>query len=400
MALRRRFTLPRFSTASGLPQGPFARLRRGFTLIEIIVSISIVLVMAIIFGTMINQMDEAWTIGQQRMQNFQDGRAILEMVARELAPATISPSLQFVQNPATASSTTLTSLLPSGTAQAMINDGNTPSLTPTDSLFWARPFTPNSYGNIYETGYMLTAATGTTKKYQLLRFNLAPNAIATSLTTKNTHASNSTYWIYDPLTAYATTQGYTTASPWPPYNDAPWLTTLASSSSTAFSSATSVVSDGVIGFWVRCLDKNGNAIPWLYQSSLYSSSFAKTPNIKFNSAAAFNPATLGTANSFTYSSPPVPASISGSTLTAPSGTVAANRLPTAVELTIITVDPQTLSRLQAQGLTVPAMPVAASATAVPASIQTYVNSTLLAPPYEIRTARVFSTTVRLMNGTD
>ena len=368
--------------------------RHSFTLIEMLVSIAILSLLIVLFSSMLIQTIQAWSASQQRIEKFQNGRAILEIMARELAPAAISPDLQFVQNPATSGQANLSSLLPTGTTQ----------VPNSDSLFWARPSTPNSYGDIYETGYFLTkvVTAGIPTKYELVRFNIAPNYVATSKTTQQMHggaspsANTSLYWIYDPPTAYSPIFADTT--PWPEYSDAPWLTTL---SSTQFQSAIAVVSEGVIACWMRCLDKNGNPIPWLYQSSLYSGASPAVTTLKFNSAAAFNGPTLDapTTTSFTYSSPPVgiysPPSWFGAP-SAPGGTVAANRLPSAVELTIVTLDSRTLTRLGSTLL--PAIPAATSATDVPNEMTNFIN-TLAAPPYNIKSPSVFSTTVRLINGT-
>jgi len=257
-----------------------------------------------------------------------------------------------------------------------------------------------------ETGYYLTqvVTAGLPTKYELVRFNIAPNSTATSQTANSNHGANSSlYWILDPPTAYSPI--ISDAYSWPEYSDAPWVTTLSAAN---FQASCSVVSDGVIAFWVRCLDKNGDAIPWLYQSSLYSAASPAVTTLKFNSAAAFIPAILGShtnlvtsdPTSFAFTSPPNGISVldtAGSTLNnSVTGTVAANRLPSAVELTIVTLDSRTLAR----NPTIPAIPTppaTGGAADIPNEIQTFMNSLVT---NNIKTAKAFSTTIRLVNGTE
>lgn len=340
--------------------------QKGFTLAEMLVSTAILAMLIVLMATIFSHTNEAWISGERRVENYQSGRAILELMARELGPAVISSNLQFVQNPAIAGKSDLNDLLPTSPVA-------TTQVPNSDSLFWQTPSTSNAFGNVHEMGYFLATTATTPKKYQLWRFNAPPDKVVTSATAAKTHASLA-YWIYDPPTAY-NNPAYLATSPWPLYGDAPWLTQLVAGD---FQKSIALVSDGVLAFWVRCLDKNGDPIPWLYKSSLYSSSVS---TLKFNSAAGFNPATPGVANSFAYTVPPA-------------GTVTANRLPSAVELTIVTLDSRALTQF---GSSIPAIPAAASATDVPASIQGFMDALIA---QNIKSAQVFSTTVRLINGTD
>ncbi|HEY5745326.1 MAG TPA: hypothetical protein VIU12_04535, partial [Chryseolinea sp.] len=151
----------------------------------------------------------------------------------------------------------------------------------------------------------------------------------------------------------------------------PWLAHLTGAQ---FRGVTTVLSDGVIALWIRCLDANRDPIPWLKDAGSYSGA---SP-LKYNSAAGFNPAISGTPNSFQY--------------TDMNSTVPANRLPDSVEITIVTVDSQTLLR---QATSIPAtMPAVSGPGEVPAAVTQFMN-TLSAS--NITTAQVFSTTVRLTN---
>jgi hypothetical protein len=98
--------------------------------------------------------------GEQQVSEFQDGRAVLELMSRELSQAVISPNLQFVQNPS----------LPSALKQRANSD----------SIFWQAPATSTSNGNLAEIGYFLAEnpANSGGAIYQLKRFFVTPTDTA------------------------------------------------------------------------------------------------------------------------------------------------------------------------------------------------------------------------------
>ena len=285
----------------------------AFTLVELLLATAILAIVAVVLTSVLSATSRAWTAGERQVSNFQDGRAILELMSRELSHAVISPNLQFVQNP----------VFPAG----MSHRANS------DSIFWQAPIASTAAGNLAELGYYLTA------DFQLRRFFVPP-----------TDAAN--YQIF-------ATANRPTAT------GAPWV------SSFIGSAETTPVATGVLAFWVRCFDINGDPIPWL------NSNVAGAATLKFNSAAHFQPAVArpSPSPSFKY--------------TNPSSTAQANLLPNAVELTIITLDQQTLRR---PNLNVPAVTAASSADGVPAARDAF-NAALIAA--NITTARTFTTRVHL-----
>ncbi|HEY5745789.1 MAG TPA: type II secretion system protein [Chryseolinea sp.] len=330
---------------------------RAFTLPEMMVSVAILSIVVVLLSSMVGAVNKAWLSGRQRVENFQNGRAILEMISRELSPALISNHLQFVQNPGTIGAQNLDALLSSGYSQ----------VPNSDSLFWQAPFNGNSYGNVAEYGYFLTRnTTKSPPEYQLQRFHFARDAASANPSPSPTPE----YFIFDGPTVY-TGAGYTAETRWLPVTEVPWLAHLTADQ---FQAVTTALSDGVIALWIRCLDANRDPIPWLKNAGSYSGA---SP-LKYNSVAGFNPATPGTPNSFKY--------------TDMNSTVPANRLPDSVEITIVTVDSQTLLR---QGSSIPTtMPEISSPDEVPTAVTQFMN-TLSAS--NITTAQVFSTTVRLTN---
>ncbi len=336
--------------------------RRAFTLIELLVSMAVLTLLVVFVTSMVNSVSKIWSSGEQRVEIYQNGRAILDQIARDLAPTLTSSSLQTVQNISTTS---------------LLNGSNTVQVTNSDNLFWQAPGTTNTYSNIYELGYVLVKpGSGTALTYQLQRFLVAPN---TRYPTPASSGSR-TYQIFDA-----------------PFNavTAPWLTNM---TATNFQSSLSTLSSGVLGFWVRFLDRNGDPVPWLKNSNDPRSitCYSNTGTVKFNSAAAFDAAILGTSNSFQYTQL---TDVTGATVTsATASTVAvnaANRLPTSVELTIVTIDQRSL---KLPNITIPDPPASTLPANVPTDIGTYLNT--LTTTNKLATAQMFSRIVRLQNGTD
>ena len=275
--------------------------------------------LVLLLASLLGGVNRAWISGEQQVESYQDGRAILELMSRELALALISPKLQFVQNP------TLNGI----TQRA--NSG---------SLFWQAGLTSTNSGNLSEVGYYLSenAAQHT---FQLNRFFVPP-----------TDATN--YQIF-------------TNSP----NDrnALWVTNFV-----AVPGLNTLLSDGVVAFWARCLDSNGDPIPWISSASTSNGDTGAAP-LQFNSAGHFQPAIFGQPTSLQY--------------TSSSSTAQAHLLPATLELTIVTIDSKTMQRGRAS---VPALPALTGPQDIPNAITAF-NQSLITN--NIRTARTFSTRVTL-----
>jgi prepilin-type N-terminal cleavage/methylation domain-containing protein len=289
--------------------------RPGFTLIEVLIAITILAFLVVVLASLVSGVSRAWTQGEQQVSQFQDGRAILELISRELSQAAISPSLQFVHDP---------------------DLNRTPQRGNSDCIFWIGPGPSTASGSLSEIGYYLS------DNFELKRFYVPP-----------TDGTN--YAVF--------TAGYQ-----PTDTGALWVTNFIRNSSLV-----TTVSGGVLGFWARCLDVNGQAIPWL----------ASAPP-RFNSAAHFQPAIPSQLDSFKYTS---------------SSTARANLLPNTIELTVITLDPHTFGR----NPPLPNLPPDASDSGspavtgpndVPAAIAYYQQKLI---NWNIKTARTFTTRVRLVN---
>lgn len=299
---------------------PLAHKARAFSLVEVLIATAILSALVLLLTSLISGVNRTWVAGEQQVSAFQDGRAICELISRELSQAVMSPNLQLVQNP-----TFPPGLNPNESDPARERTG-------ADSIFWQAPATSTSAGNIGEIGYYLT------NNYELRRFFVPPD--------------NAKYAIF------------TNA---PTDTSAPWITTTFTS--TEFNAACSIVSQGVLAFWVRCFDRNGDLIPWIPPG-------AGAAPLKFNSAAHFQPAILGQGTSFKY--------------TSAATTARANLLPAVVELTIVTLDPQTFRR----NPTIPAQNAQSAPDDLP-SVTASFNQQLI--NNNIKTAHTFTTRVNLLN---
>lgn len=311
----------------------------AFTLVEILAAITILAVVLVLLSTILDAISRTWRDGEKRIENFQSGRAIMELISRELSSAVISSNHQLIENPFTTAQLI--------TFQVARN---------ADSIFWQAPLRDSVNGDVCEIGYYLADAGGQgTGPYQLKRFFVP--------------STHSKFLIY--------------AKP-PTSTAASWLATDTTTqfSTTEFSSVSSTVSDGILGFWIRCIDLNGEAIPWFKTNSPEATS---STNVTFNSAARFQTAIPGTPGPGTapwpYTSNKGPV------------TVQANRLPSAIEISIVTIDSTTLRRNPVLPLT----PSVASPSDVPPTVATFISATL--PNNRIQSARLFTSRVSLSNGT-
>jgi prepilin-type N-terminal cleavage/methylation domain-containing protein len=291
----------------------------AFTLVELLVAMTVLSLLVLLLASLLGGVNRAWISGEQQVESFQDGRAILELMSRELAPALISPKLQFVQNP------TLTGI----TQRA--NSG---------SLFWQAGLASTNNGNVSEVGYYLSENTAQ-HTFQLNRFFVAPTDAANYQIFANSPNDRNALWVTN-------------------FVAVPGLNTL--------------LSDGVVAFWARCLDSNGDPIPWISSAATSNGDTAATP-LQFNSAGHFQPAVPGLSGSFKYTSQP--------------STAQAHLLPATLELTIVTIDSKTMQRSRAS---VPALPVLTGPQDIPNAITTF-NQNLITN--NIRAARTFTTRVTL-----
>jgi prepilin-type N-terminal cleavage/methylation domain-containing protein len=294
-----------------------SRHPHAFTLIEMLVSVTVLTLLLLLLFSALDGLNKVWLFGDRRVESAQNGRTVLELVSREMTAAVIAPNLQFVVNPR----------LPS-----------VPELAPESiSAFWQAPLADTPQGRLALIGYYLTRDP-TVKKHQLKRLFIRPD-------------SPTNYQIFNAIPSTTT---------------ALWLDSL---STTQFSSASSTLAEGILGFWIESFDGTGSLIPWL--SSFDNSS---SP-LHFNSAAYFQPGTGNLPFQWTIAS------------TLNKG----HTLPDSVQITLIVLDKRTLQQIPS--IPIPATPTGASDIAD--VIRNYEQDLLNA---NIRTARTFTTRVHLRPG--
>lgn len=294
-----------------------------------LVAMSILSLIVVLVAQMLGGVSRAWVSGEQRVETYQNGRAILDLMSRDLAPAVISPKLQFVQSPTAGGNN-------------VEKDVQQHKYSTSSSLYWQAALASGASGNVCEVGYFLDNTNG---NYELKRLLITPDDTAN-------------YLIYK-------------TAPTP--GDCPWLP----SSFFTNNNVVSTVSAGVLGIWIVCLDANGDPIPW-YQGT-----------VKYDSAANFQPPVPGQhLTSAQIAAFPMPQPPYTATTTA-----RAHRLPSAVRITIVTLDETTLGRSKSS---VPAYPQANGPGDIPRAIKSFTDSLLQA---RISSARTFSTVVKLANGT-
>ena len=341
--------------------------RRAFTLVELLVSMVVLSIIIAAVAGLSNSTAQIWSGGERTVENNQTGRAVLEIIARELSQAVVSSRLPFVQNPS----------LPPGANQRTSSNGVT-----SDGIFWVAPLISTSGGDLCEVGYYLT------NTFELKRFFVPPSD------TNNYKVLTATPMNYTP---HPTGSGNgTNGHP----NAALWVTNFVTLKDSNNRPLSNTVAGGVLNLFIRCLDINGDPIPWL------------SNDLKYNSAEPMRPATPGSRNtvtanlsnpsSFTYTY------YNAASSTDPQNTIPAHILPYAVELTLVTADSKTLRRLGASAVpAIPAIPATntqqasyppnvlpAAPLAIPDNIAQFVQR---AREAGFKDARSFSTTVRLQN---
>jgi prepilin-type N-terminal cleavage/methylation domain-containing protein len=334
----------------------------GFTLVELLISMTVMTFLLLVLSEVTGAASRAWRIGQSRTDTFQSSRTALEIIARELTPAVVDTRMQFVVAP----------------ASILANAGAPNVASGSPAILWMAPI--GTEGVLYCVGYYLLRDQ-TRQFYRLQRIYIPPtlppgttysttipspyypqmanpsNPLAASLVTSNVNAN----WF---------TQNWTASA-----FDEENISTPPASTDAVVSSA----ADGIIALWVQCLDVLGNPIPLVCNSQIHPAS-----PLYFNSAAYFEMATstpFDNGASFTY-------------LTKCAQSMKANRLPAAIDLTVVAVD----ATIFARGAQAPAQTNVYTSTGaldVANSLQAFQTQLQANGIYN---ARIFTTRVKLTNG--
>jgi type II secretory pathway pseudopilin PulG len=341
------------------------RSAAGFTVIELLLSICLLSFILLILASATESSGRMWRDGQSRTDSFQSARTTLELMARELTPAVVDTRTQFV----TAPNTILSKVVKSK------NEELAKCFAPeSPAILWMAPL--GAQGELCCVGYYLYR--NEAKKFHRLKRIFITPKLADGTTspyfprTINPANPRDTTLRTSPVNALWFTGG----SPNPVLWDAAAFDEESAANTRAVVSS---AADGVIAFWVQSFDLLGNPIPLLSKAKNHPKS-----DLWFNSAAYFQAATttkFEDGKSFVY-------------LAETPQSIKANRVPAAVEITIVTLDPALLVR----GVQVPsqvnvfdenrALDVGASVAQFQAKLR----------QNNIFTARTFATRVKLING--
>lgn len=335
--------------------------QQGFTLLEVLITVSLLGYLMVLLFSTTHAASRAWVEGQKRTDAFQSGRTTLEIMARECTPAVVDTRMQFVVAPG--------SLLTKAGAPGVAERA--------PAMLWMAPLGED--GSLRCVGYYLYRDPER-KFYRLKRLLIAPTdaegrvskyfpRIASAQDPANPKK------LIDPRDALSRTSA----------KDANWFTRAwdkAAFDEEDIDNKKAVVSsaaDGVIALWVQCLDQFGEPVPLVSEVKNHPKS-----DLAYNSAAYFQMATSGrfeNGRSLLY-------------LAETPLTLKANRLPHAVEITIMTLDraailradevPEQVNELDKNG----ALDVAASRRSYEEILKAQ----------KIYSARVFTTRARLING--
>jgi competence protein ComGC len=203
------------------------RRAAGFTMIEVLISTTILVIVVVMLSQMLHQMGGIWLFGHARVERSEGGRAILEFISRELQAAqlpvdrTAQTSLQFVVNPVTTGTTTYKNR---------------------DAIFWQAPLaTDQTFGDLAEIGYFVQwdeTTIPTNPHAHLCRFFVNP--------TDPSNPANPYYMIYSAPTDWV--------------NDTVIKAVAPADKTNANNPYQGLFVENVLGLWVTCLDPTGKTI--------------------------------------------------------------------------------------------------------------------------------------------
>lgn len=337
---------------------PGRHSRSGLTLTELLVSIGLLTFLMLVLSSTTESAGKAWREGQARTDTYQSARTALELMARELGSAVIDTRMQFVIGPSKIVSSVVRK------SNGELADKFAPE---SPVALWMAPLGED--GSLRCVGYYLHHDPAK-NFYRLKRLYIAPSR----------PDRESPFFPRMINSANAKDRTLRTSAV-----DAVWFTRAWSAE--AFEeedpnndeAVVSSAADGVIAFWAQPIDLLGNPIPTVSGAPNHPKS-----QLFYNSAAYFQAATsqpFEDGRSFIY-------------LAETPQSMKANRLPAAVDLTVVTLDSARIVR----GVNIPeqvniygpsgALDVESSRIAFEKKLQ----------GNGIYTSRVFSARARLVNG--
>lgn len=262
------------------------RISAGFTVVELLVASVVFALMMVFLVTVSESVRKSWERGEHSVEVSQNGRAILNLLERDLAQTTVSRTMQFAQDP------NISAFLPAGEAQATHS---------TSLFFWMH--SKDSESGLAQAGWYVAQAPGATnaaERFKLYRFHRPLTLANTQLSVGATDLTQNVFWMMSPQMTQP-----------------------------LFAANSTVVFSGALGFWAACLDRNGNPLPNLATAD------PQAAPLRFNSGARFQMSSRGTTVSGTLTA--IYTDVSSQTL-------AANALPDSLRIVLLLTDERTLKR--------------------------------------------------------
>jgi prepilin-type N-terminal cleavage/methylation domain-containing protein len=222
-----------------MPASPAAKSRlRAFTLVELMVSISVLSILVLMFTTLFNSASHAWVMGSGNVERRRNVRALTDYIGTELKAAMLP--IQTVN------------LATTGNLQLLVNPSN--SQVPTayqnsDSIFWQAPLaTEATYGDIAEIGYFVKwQDNGNGQSLPVLcRFFVNPSITGTD----GSVSSNPNFLVFDPDPNRWLSSGLVDVV-------AP---------ATSSSGYRGLFCENVVGLWIRSYSVDGKELPRSFDS--------------------------------------------------------------------------------------------------------------------------------------
>ncbi|PTY00963.1 hypothetical protein DB346_15270 [Verrucomicrobia bacterium LW23] len=279
--------------------------RAGFSIVELLMVTAILSVLTLVLVQMVTGVSKLWKSGHERADMYQTGRAVLEMIGREVQQAEARPPniMNSVKERFASTPLVINPPLPAS-AQPLKDSSNVPM----DSLFFYAPLQVTGKGALVSIGFFVNT------NHELCRLSVdSANTTYPKMAAGNFNdPSNVNNYLYN---TYETAQRTLKESAF--MKPVAWL--LDASSQPAFTdpAAVSVVANRIIGFIVRGIDRNGNPLP----SSLLPST-----------APVYSAGSVNVNRSFLSAWWPV-----------------SDELPSAIEVTLIIAEPSGYLRLKQSG---------------------------------------------------
>lgn len=214
------------------PATDFLRNRRAFTLVELLVAISVLMLLVLLLSSLFSQVNSAWSSSEGNFERRRSARALADFIGTEMQGALLpvegivtngQGNLQFIVNP------------PSTQVPADYRYA--------DAIFWQAPLaTETSQGEIAEIGYFVKWVASATQGERpvLCRFFVNPSVASASTTT-----ANPDFLIYDPKPQAWLSQAL--------------LDKVAPA--TKDQGYVGMFAENVVGLWARCYGLDGTESP-------------------------------------------------------------------------------------------------------------------------------------------